>query len=31
MYEVRGDQLASEHLYFDQVDLLTQLGVMPSS
>ena len=28
MYEVRGDEIASEHLYFDQVELLTQLGVM---
>jgi len=28
LYEVRGDQLASEHLYFDQVELMTQLGVM---
>jgi predicted ester cyclase len=28
MYEVRGDQLVSEHLYFDQVDFMTQLGVM---
>jgi predicted ester cyclase len=28
MYEMREDEIASEHLYFDQVDLLTQLGVM---
>ena len=28
MYEVRGDEIASEHLYFDQVELMTQLGVM---
>jgi predicted ester cyclase len=27
-YDVRGDELASEHLYFDQVDLLGQLGLM---
>jgi predicted ester cyclase len=27
-YEARGDELASEHLYFDQVELLTQLGLM---
>jgi predicted ester cyclase len=27
-YEVRGDELASEHLFFDQVELLTQLGLM---
>jgi predicted ester cyclase len=27
-YEGRGDELASEHLYFDQVELLTQLGLM---
>ena len=31
MYEVRGDQLASEHLYFDQVDFMTQLGVMSAA
>ena len=31
MYEVRGDQLASEHLYFDQVGLMTQLGVMSAA
>lgn len=29
-YEVRGDELASEHLYFDQAELLGQLGLMPS-
>ena len=28
MYEVRGDEIASEHLYFDQVEFMTQLGVM---
>lgn len=28
MYEVGGDEIAFEHLYFDQVELLTQLGVM---
>ena len=27
-YEARGDELASEHLFFDQVELLTQLGLM---
>jgi predicted ester cyclase len=26
-YEARGDELASEHLFFDQVELLTQLGL----
>ena len=30
-YEVRGDELSSEHLYFDQVDLLGQLGLMPAT
>ena len=30
-YEVRGDELASEHLYFDQTDLLGQLGLMPAT
>jgi predicted ester cyclase len=29
-YEVRGDELASEHLYFDQAELLGQLGLMPA-
>ncbi|MGX6450100.1 ester cyclase [Patulibacter sp. S7RM1-6] len=28
-YEVRGDELASEHLYFDQVELLSALGLLP--
>jgi predicted ester cyclase len=27
-YDVRGDEIASEHLYFDQVEFMTQLGVM---
>ncbi len=27
-YEARGDELTSEHLFFDQVELLTQLGLM---
>jgi hypothetical protein len=27
-YEARGDELASEHLYFDQMELLTELGLM---
>jgi predicted ester cyclase len=27
-YEAQGDELASEHLFFDQVELLTQLGLM---
>lgn len=26
---IRGDKIASTRLYFDQVDLLTQLGLMP--
>lgn len=26
----RGECVASFHLYFDQVDLLTQLGLMPA-
>jgi predicted ester cyclase len=30
-YVVRGDELASEHLYFDQADLLGQLGLMPAT
>jgi len=28
MYEVPADEIAFEHLYFDQVELMTQLGVM---
>jgi predicted ester cyclase len=30
-YQVRGDELASEHLYFDQTELLGQLGLMPAA
>ena len=30
-YEIRGDELASEHLYFDQAAMLSQLGLMPAS
>ena len=30
-YQVRGDELASEHLYFDQAELLGQLGLMPAA
>jgi steroid delta-isomerase-like uncharacterized protein len=30
-YEVRDDELISEHLYFDQVEFLTQLGLMPGA
>jgi hypothetical protein len=29
-YDVRGEELASEHLYFDQAELLGQLGLMPA-
>lgn len=29
-YEVRGEELLSEHLYFDQQELLLQLGLLPS-
>ncbi len=29
MYEFAGEEIASEHLYFDQADLLGQLGLMP--
>jgi steroid delta-isomerase-like uncharacterized protein len=28
---VKGDKIAEVHLYFDQVDVLTQLGVMPAA
>jgi predicted ester cyclase len=27
MYEVSGEELSSEHLYFDQSELMTQLGL----
>ena len=30
MYEFAGDNLASEHLYFDQAEMLGQLGLIPS-
>ena len=30
-YQVRGDELASEHLYFDQAEMLGQLGLMPAT
>jgi steroid delta-isomerase-like uncharacterized protein len=30
-YEVRDDEIVSEHLYFDQVQFLTQLGLMPEA
>jgi steroid delta-isomerase-like uncharacterized protein len=30
VFEVQGDQVVSERLYFDQVELLTQLGLMPA-
>lgn len=29
IHTVRGDKIASTRLYFDQVDMLTQLGMMP--
>ncbi len=29
VFEVEGDQIVSERLYFDRVELLTQLGLMP--
>jgi predicted ester cyclase len=31
MYEVRGDEVAAEHLYFDQAELMAQLGVAPAT
>jgi hypothetical protein len=30
-YQVRGDELVSEPLYFDQAELLGQLGLMPAT
>ena len=29
VFEVEGDRITSDRLYFDQVELLTQLGLMP--
>jgi steroid delta-isomerase-like uncharacterized protein len=29
VYSVAGDKIAAVHLYFDQVQVLTQLGLMP--
>jgi predicted ester cyclase len=29
--DVRGDEIVSEHLYFDQLELLTQLGLAPAA
>jgi predicted ester cyclase len=31
MYEIAGEELASEHLYFDPSELLTQLGLAPGA
>jgi hypothetical protein len=27
MYEVRGDEIVAEHLYFDPAEFMTQLGL----
>jgi hypothetical protein len=27
---VQGDEMVSEHLYFDQLELLSQLGLAPA-
>ncbi len=29
MFRVKGDKIVEEHLYFDQVQVMTQLGLMP--
>jgi hypothetical protein len=29
MFRVSGGKIVEEHLYFDQVQVLTQLGLMP--
>ncbi len=31
MQRVSGDKIVEEHLYFDQVQVMTQLGLMPES
>jgi predicted ester cyclase len=31
MYETRGDELLSEHLYFDPTQFMTQLGLTPGA
>lgn len=30
VYQVAGDEIMSEHLYFDQLDFLGQLGMLPT-
>lgn len=30
VFEIQGDQVVAERLYFDQVELLIQLGLMPA-
>lgn len=29
VYRIAGDKIAEDHLYYDQVQLMTQLGLMP--
>ena len=31
MYEVAGDEIVFEHLYFDSMEFLTQLGIAPGA
>jgi steroid delta-isomerase-like uncharacterized protein len=31
VFDIEGDQVASTRLYFDQVEMLTQLGLMPAA
>ena len=30
MYETAGDEIVSEHSYFDQIEFMTQLGLAPA-
>jgi hypothetical protein len=30
MYEIAGKEIASEHLYFDQMEFMMQLGLAPA-
>jgi hypothetical protein len=30
VFEIEGDRITSERLYYDQVELLSQLGLMPA-
>ena len=31
IYVIEGDRIRSDHIYFDQIELLAQLGIMPNT